>query len=364
MTSVQPDQDRTTEETLVKHGSRISGNENLGTSTALISGRGSQMRRVLVQAMGIGVFYSVVLVYFSVKIPDFFTTDNLSGVLSTSAALGLVTIGQAYAIVSGGFDLSVGGVVPLAAVVFGKVSEGHSVGVAVLAAVLSGMAVGLGNGIIIAKFKINPLITTLATLSIVGGIAYVVTDGLTVILSNPSASFLGDIAFGQVQWGVILFVGVAITATIVMRYTTYGRAIYAVGGNREAAELAGIRVDAVSGSVYLISGACAALAGVVLASQLLAAAPNLGTDTPLNSVTAVILGGAALTGGVGGVPGSVLGVLLLGTVANGLALQQVSSFYQTIATGVILLLAVSFARLREVLLAGKFVGPRRKSNRT
>jgi len=315
--------------------------------------RAARVRRILVQSMGIGAFYVAVLLYFAAKVPNFFATDNISAVLSTSAALGLVAIGQTYAIVSGGFDLSVGGVVPLSAVVFAKASNSGSLLVALLLAVLAGCLTGLVNALVIAKFKINPLITTLGMLSIVGGLAYVITDGVTLMLENDRAGVFGNVAFGSIQYGVLGFLGVAVVASLVLRFTTYGRAIYAVGGNPEAAELAGLRVQVVSGSVYVISGACAAMAGVMLSSQLLAAAPNVGTDTTLNSVAAVILGGAALTGGVGGVPGTVLGVLLLGTVADGLALSQVSSFYQTIATGLILLLAVSFARLRELLMQGR-----------
>lgn len=317
------------------------------------------LRDVLIQSIGIGAFYVVVLIYMAIEVPGFYTSENITGILATSAALGLVAIGQTYAIVSGGFDLSVGGVVPLAAVIFATMSASGSVFTAIVVAVLAGAAAGLVNAVVIAKFQINPLITTLGMLSIVGGVAYVITDGVTVVVDNENASVFGNVAFGGVQYGVIVFLGVAALASVILRYSRYGRAIYAVGGNREAAELAGLRVSLVSGSVYLVSGACSALAGVMLASQLLAAAPNVGTDTTLNSVAAVILGGAALTGGVGGVPGTVLGVLLLGTVANGLALSQVSSFYQTIATGFILLLAVSFARLRELLMRGSTFGARR-----
>ncbi|MDQ0212992.1 ABC transporter permease [Arthrobacter bambusae] len=314
--------------------------------------RRTTLRQALVRAMGIGIFYVVVLVFFTSQIPNFLNGDNITGILSASSALGIVAIGQTYAIVSGGFDLSVGGVVPLAAVIYAKTSESGSVPFAMGAALLSGCAVGVLNATVIAKMKINPLITTLGTLSVVGGLAYVVTDGLTIPLAASGASLWGDTAFWGIQYGVIGFVALAVVATLVLKFTTYGRALYAVGGNAEAAELAGLRVKVISGSVYVVCGACAAFAGIIMASQLLSAAPNVGVDTTLNSVAAVILGGAALAGGIGGVPGTVLGVLLLGTMANGLALLQVSSFYQTIATGGILLLAVAFARLRDVLMLG------------
>ena len=136
---------------------------------------------------------------------------------------------------------------------------------------------------------------------------------------------------------------------VVLRYSVFGRMLYSMGGNREAARLAGLRTDLITVCVYVISGGFAAFAGVILAEQLLAGAPTVASTIGLESITAVILGGAALTGGSGGIPGSLLGVAVLGTVSNGLALMQVQTFYQQIATGVILLLAVGLGRLRGVV---------------
>lgn len=313
--------------------------------------RRDRLQRLLVSSIGIGLFYIVVVVFFTLRLPGFLSVQNIAGILATSAALGLVAIGQTFAIVSGGFDLSVGGTVPLAAVTYALASQTLPSTLALLVAILVGCLVGVLNAVVVARLKINPLITTLGTLSVAGGFAYVLTDGLTLLLKQEGAGFWGDVTLFGVQHGVVGFLAVALLAAFVLRFTSYGRAVYAVGGNAEAAELAGIRVRLISGSVYVISGACAAFAGVILASQLLAGAPNLGVDTTLNSVTAVILGGAALTGGIGGVGGTVLGVLLIGTIANGLALLQVSSFWQTIATGAVLLLAVIFSRSREIILA-------------
>ncbi|MGH3276894.1 MAG: ABC transporter permease, partial [Streptosporangiaceae bacterium] len=276
-------------------------------------------RRLLIQSLGIGAFYGLVLIFFSIKAPSFMTGSNAAGILAVAAALGLVAIGQTFVIIVGGFDLSVGGVVPLCAVVYGLTINKHGIVLATVLTLAVGCVAGILNGIIVAKFNINALIGTLATLSVTGGLAYVVTDGLTESVTATSGGFWGDNAFWQIQNGVIALAGLALIATALLKYTTFGRSVYAIGGNREAAELAGIRCDLVKIEVYILSGCCAAFAGILLTSQLLASAPNVGTDTTLNSIAAVVLGGASLAGGVGGVPGTIVGVLLLGTIANGLS---------------------------------------------
>lgn len=315
----------------------------------------AHVRRLGIQLLGIGMFYVIVVVVFASQSADFLQFSNARTILDAAAILGIVAIGQTLAIVSGGFDLSVGGVVPLGAVIFATISKDTDPIVALIATVGVGALVGALNGLIVARFKINPLIGTLAMLSVAGGFAYIVTDGQIVLLEvNSGAAFWGEKGLLDLTNGTWAFIILATIAALILRFTVYGRALYAVGGNAEAAELAGVRVAAVSASVYVVSGACAGLAGVIAASQLLAGGPDVGTSTTLNSVAAVILGGAALSGGIGGVSGTVLGVLLLGTISNGLGLLQVASFYQTVITGVVLLLAVTFGRLRELLGASSF----------
>jgi ribose/xylose/arabinose/galactoside ABC-type transport system permease subunit len=171
----------------------------------------------------------------------------------------------------------------------------------------------------------------------------------------PNAGFWGDRAFLGINNGSWAFLILAAVAAAVLKFSVYGRCVYTVGGNREAAQLAGLRVDTIDFSVYVLSGACAGFAGAIAASQLLAAAPDIGVDTGLNSIAAVVLGGAALAGGIGTISGTVLGVLLLTTIANGLGLLQVASFYQTVITGVVLLVAVGFSQLREFLHTSSFM---------
>ena len=308
------------------------------------------LRAVGVEALGLTTFYLLVIIYFSVTADHFLTYSNALAILSNVTLIGIVSIGQALAIISGGFDLSVSGTVPLGAVTFVIFSNmGLPLPVAILLAVLCGSVVGLVNALIITRIGINPLITTLGTLSIASGLAYTVTNGQTVTLKNLDNAALANTTVGGIPYYVIALVLLALISFFVLRNTVFGRMLYAIGGNREASRLAGIRIDLITSSVYVISGSLAAFAGVIISSELLAGTPTVGSDAALSSIAAVILGGAALTGGVGGIPGTLVGVLVLGTIANGMALLAVPAFYQQVATGAVLLLAVGFGRLRSLL---------------
>jgi ribose transport system permease protein len=298
------------------------------------------------QLLGVGGFYLILLVFFAAKADNFLTAPNAVTILSNIAILGIVALGQAIVLISGGFDLSVSGTVPLGGIIYVElVNHGQNMFVATAIAVAAGLVVGAANGLIITAFGINPLITTLATVSIVGGLAFTVSNGLTVTLTNPDDAPMGLNLWGMPRYVWMMFL-LAIIAFIALRYTVFGRLLYSVGGNREAARLAGVRTNGITMLVYVLSGLLASFAGVMLANQLLAGAPSVGATMGLQSITAVILGGASLAGGTGGIPGTLLGVLVIGTVANGLALMQVPTFYQQIATGGILLLAVGLGRVR------------------
>lgn len=314
------------------------------------AGTGNRALALGVQSIGITMFLFALILAFAVLDDRFFTFDNAQVIVGSVAVIGIVAIGQTLVIISGGFDLSVGGTVPLSAVVYAKLSNaGLDVPPALLLTMVAGGAVGLVNGLIVAVGKINPLITTLATLSIAGGLAYSITSGQSVPFDEEKAGVLAEQSIGRLPDHVWIFLALVIVAALVLRYTVYGRSLYALGGNRDASWLAGMRVTALTASVYVVAGMLAGLAGVALASDLLAGDGSLGTDAALTSIAAVILGGASLAGGTGGVIGTVTGVLILGTLANGLSLMHVSSFYQQIVTGVVLLLAVGFARVRGSL---------------
>ncbi|MFI5428867.1 ABC transporter permease [Aeromicrobium sp. UC242_57] len=321
------------------------------TSAEAAAGAASRVRSHLIQSFGIAAFLIVLVLVFASLTPRFLTGDNVEGILTSIAFIGVVSLGQTLVVIAGGFDLSVAGVAPLSAVIFASlVNSDMAIVLAIVAAVLVGGVVGAVNGIIVTWGGINPLITTLGTLSIAGGLAFTIVDGQSVPIDNVSAGFMAETNLFWVPNQVWLAATATVVLALVLRYTTYGRALYALGGNREASRLAGMRVDALATSTYVLSGSLAALGGVILASQLLAGDGNLGSDAALLSVAAVVLGGGSLLGGAGGALGTAAGVLVLGVLANGLTLMHVSTFYQQMATGAVLLVAVGFSRVRATAM--------------
>lgn len=302
-----------------------------------------------VTTTGVAAFLVAVVIFFWVSAANFATYANAVNIIATASVVLIVSLGQALTIISGGFDLSVGGVVPLGAVAYALLTSADFPAVPAMLAVAGiGCVVGLVNAGLIGRFGINPLIATLGTLSVAGGLALTIAHGVTVQLPI-SAGFIGNAGPGTIPYYVYAAVGLSVLVHVILSHTGFGRRIYVVGGNSEAARVAGIRVGYIQLAVYTISGALAAFAGVVYASQLLAAAGDVGSNTSLTSIAAVVLGGAALTGGTGGVPGTLLGVLVLGSVADGMSLMRVPAFYQQIVTGLVLLAAVGFSRLQQTL---------------
>jgi len=290
--------------------------------------------------------YGVTLTVVAILVPQFYTPGNFQVVVTASAIIGVISVGQTLVVIAGAFDLSVGGVAPLAAIVFAKLANnGMSVSEAILVTVLIGLAVGVGNGYVVSVLSVNPLITTLATLSICGGAAYALSGGLTVTLTHPSDGVLGEFAIAQLPYFVLIFITIAVAAGLVLRFTVPGRWIHATGGSEEAARIAGIPTRATVIAVYAACAALAALAGLFATSELFAGTATIQNDSSLTSVTAVVLGGAELTGGTGSVTGTILAVLLLSSISNTLAIGQVGTFYTQIITGAILLMVVLASRL-------------------
>jgi ribose transport system permease protein len=295
------------------------------------------------------VVYAVIVMIFSQLSPFFLTRNNFLNILVGVSILGIVAATQTMVIIGRGFDLSVGSTVALAGVVTAEIlNAGGSDPLAVAGAIGVGLAVGLVNGLLITVVHVNPLITTLATLAIVRGIAYVWTDALTQVFPGPNLRWLGTgRVFGDIPVSVLIMLIIFILVWVTLRFTTYGRQIFAVGGNPHAALLSGVAVGRVQLASYLISGLSAGFAGAILAAQLSAGSPQAAQGLELNAVAAVVLGGASLAGGQGRVWGTLLGALIMETLRNGLVLTDVSSFYQMIAWGVVLLLAVVIDQLRR-----------------
>lgn len=298
------------------------------------------LRRVL-QGQALMLILIALIVAFSLWSPYFLSLDNSLIIVGTASVLGIMAVTQTFLIISGGVDISAGSVVALSGVIVGLMVEaGQSVWLASAVAILAGALVGTVNGVIIMRLGVNALITTLGTLSIFSGLAYVISSAHTLVVPNPEFAFLGVGEIGRLPVPFIIFAVIFATGLFVERFTRAGRAIYAIGGNATAARLAGLRVKLIPFGLYVASGASAGLAGVITVSQLAAASPQVGQAYLLSVVTAVILGGCALTGGKGSLIGTLVAVFILGVLQNGFALLQLSSFVQTMALGVALIIAV------------------------
>jgi L-arabinose transport system permease protein len=291
--------------------------------------------------------YSLILIFLllfvalSFLVDHFFSVENMLGLALSVSQIGMVACTMMFCLASRDFDLSVGSTVAFSGVLCAMVLNAtDNVWLASLSAVLCGAAIGFINGFIIAYLRINALIATLATMEIVRGLAYIASHGQAVGVSNEGFIFLGDASF----LGVSLPIWVTITCFIVfgvlLNKTVYGRNTLAVGGNPEATRLAGINVEHNRVIIFLIQGAVAALAGVILASRITSGQPNAAQGFELNVISACVLGGVSLQGGRATISGVAVGVLIMGTAENVMNLLNIDAFYQYLVRGAILLLAV------------------------
>jgi putative xylitol transport system permease protein len=267
----------------------------------------------------------------------FFTADNLSNVLRQNAFTAILAAGMTFVILTAGIDLSVGSIVGLSGMICaGMLVGGHGVAAGVAAGLLVGVAVGVVNGLVITRVKIPPFIVTLAMMQVVRGAAFKYTDARTI-----SGLPVGFAALGGSASTFAVTAVVFVSAWIVLTRTPFGRHVYATGGNADAAWLSGVRVTRLLFSVYVICGAAAGLAGVLVASRLSAGYPRAGEFYELDAIAAVVVGGTSLFGGRGSIWGTLAGAFFIGILNNGLNLFRVSTYDQMIAKGIVLLAAAS-----------------------
>ena len=293
------------------------------------------------------VFYILLLAAFSFLSPYFLTLSNLSNIGTNMAFIGLMAAAGTPLIIGGGLDLSVAAVAGLAGVIVALMhANGLNIWMGCLTALVIGCAVGVLNGFIVTRLRLNPLIATLGTMSIFSGISMVMTGGLSKPLFVPAFNWLGSGRIFGVPFPVILMLVVFLILWLVLSKTPFGRFVYATGGNPEASSLLGVPVERTQMVLYVLSGLSGAAAGIILAAMLGAAAPNAAGQHLLTIIAAIILGGTSLFGGRGSVWGTLIAVLILGTLNNGLTLMNVSSFWQDVTRGVVLLMAVGLDQLR------------------
>lgn len=282
---------------------------------------------------------------------NFFTLDNWLNILRQVSINALIAFGMTFVILTGGIDLSVGSVLALSsAFAAGLMADGTNGLFAMVIGIFAGLAMGALNGIIITKGRVAPFIATLATMTVFRGATLVYTEG------RPITGFSNELSFQMIGRGYFLGIPVPVVLMlvayaalyVVLKKTTFGRHTYAIGGNEEATRLAGIRVDRLKIWIYSLTGGLSALAGLILTSRLNSAQPTAGTAYELDAIAAVVLGGTSLSGGRGSIFGTLVGALIIGVLNNGLNLLNVSSFYQQVIKGVVILLAVILDRRKEV----------------
>lgn len=303
-------------------------NQNLGTIAALI----------------------ILIVFVSVLNPAFLQVNNLLNLMRQLIINGFIALGMTFVILTGGIDLSVGSTLAFTSAIFaGLLQNGMNTGLAIVITLALGLCLGLINGLLITKGKLAPFIVTLATMTIFRGLTLVYMDGRPISgpKDNFAFQFLGKGQVFGIPFQVILFLIVYIILSTLLNKTSHGRKIFAVGGNEKASFISGIKIDKVKVLVYVISALMAVVSGLVLTSRLNSAQPTAGSAYEMDAIAAVVLGGTSMTGGSGSLTGTLIGILILGVLNNGLNLLGVSSFYQQIVKGVVILIAVLIDRKRN-----------------
>lgn len=298
-----------------------------------------------VRQVGILIALLIILAIFAVLSPVFMTPSNLMNILLQSSITGIIGVGMTLVIILGGIDLSVGSLVALVAVVVAtQMVNGMPVPVAILLGLGIGIAAGIFNGAMIARIGLQPFIVTLGTMSLFRGAALVYTDGNPIfkIPAEFRQIFAGEY-FG-VPAPILYMFGVAIVAFLLLNYTRLGIYIKSIGGSEEASRMSGVNVQRYKIVTYTICSLFAALAALVLLGRLGAAEPIAGSGYELDAIAAAAVGGTSMSGGKGNIPGTILGALILGSLRNGLTLMNVQAFYQLLATGAIILIAVTVDR--------------------
>lgn len=313
--------------------------------TTATAGVGNAVKIYFKENLGIIVAFLVLCVFLSVfpkTSGSFFTRQNIFNVLRQISTNLFLACGMTMVIILGGIDLSVGSIIALSGCISAGCVARYNLPlpIALLMGLLVGLLVGMFNGAVISKTTIPAFIVTLATMNIAKGLAYVYTGGSPVRVVTKEWQFLGAGYVGIFPTPVVILVIVLIITAIIMNKTKMGRHMYAVGGNQQAAEFSGIKVEKVKFFVDAFSGLMAGLAGIVLASRMYSGQPTAGDGAEMDAIAAVVVGGTSMAGGSGKIGGTIIGGLIIGVLNNGLNLLNVNSFWQYVVKGVVILLAV------------------------
>ncbi|HAJ73856.1 MAG TPA: sugar ABC transporter permease [Lachnospiraceae bacterium] len=309
----------------------------------------------------------ILLIFFSIASPNFMSLNTALLVGKHVALYGILAIGMTYVIITGGIDLSVGAIVGIAGMVAGyMIQNGITIGnktlyfsipLVVLITVLMGAVIGVINGLVITKFKVAAFIATLGMMYVARGLANLISKGATFSelkgyegLGNRGWGFFGSRVLG-IPVGLLILVIMAVIFAILLTKTSFGWHVFAIGGNEKAAKLSGVKVDRVKIMVYLISGVCSAIVGIIASSQLAASHPATGESWEMNAIAAAVLGGTSMAGGVGTIGGTIVGAFVIGVINDGMVMCGVSEFWQMVIKGLVIVVAVVIDQFQRQMQA-------------
>ena len=295
------------------------------------------------QIFQMGVFVGLIglCVFFSLASPYFLTFDNMMNVARQISMIGIIAVGMTFVLITAGIDLSVGSIVAFGGcITAGLLRDGYPIPLGIAIGLLFGLLAGLVNGLLVTKGRLPAFVATLASMSVWRGVALTYTQGYAIFPLPKEFSFLGRGYVGPVPLPVVIMILVYIIGYYLLNHTAFGRNIYAVGGNLQAAKLSGVRVDRTLIVVYGLSGLFSGLSGVILSSRLLSGQGMAGNGWELDVIASCVLGGISLMGGEGNLVGTIVGAFIIGILANGMTLLNISSFYQMMTKGLVIMLAV------------------------
>lgn len=311
----------------------------------LSAGAGRVLARVDIRQLGLPLAVIALLVYFSIASPYFLDLTNFQNVGRQGAALAAVAFGQTFVILTAGIDLSVGATIALVSVSTAWGGTQYGLTGALVCGLAAGLAVGFVNGTVVARLGVAPFVATLAMLSIAGGAALIISGGVPIRGLPTQVTDLATLEVGPVPAPVVVSFGLFAIAFVILRWTRLGRYFYAIGGNAEAARLAGIPTGRVTVAAYVLCSLFTAVGAIILTGRVHSGQPTLGADLTLQSIAAVVLGGVSLFGGRGSLVGVAFGIAFISILANGLNLLGVASYTQMLIIGAALIAAVAFDRL-------------------
>ena len=314
----------------------------------------NSFKKILLGDQGLVVIFVIAFAIVSLLVPNFLSERNMLGLLQSVVTIGIVACTMMFCLASRDFDLSVGSIVAFAGMIAVMVSNATgSILIGLLGALVAGSLVGFFNGVVIAHFRINALITTLATMQIVRGFALIVSDGRAVGINDPNFYQLALSRFLTIPTPIWVMAILFVIFGFVLNRTVFGKNTLAIGGNPEASRLAGVNVARMRIWIFTLQGLVCAIAGILLASRITSGQPNAANGLELSVISACVLGGVSLAGGRAAMMGVIVGVMIMGIAENVMNLLNIQAFYQYVVRGVILLLAVLLDNLRSAAARGK-----------